>query len=496
MGTARRARPLRATARSKRAFDATQDLKKKTAGSRDAGLGNAQARVEARRLRGRGIKLVVFPGEEEEEEEVDEDQSENLFENESSGNGDEGQDQSEADSAKEKAPDTAPVSRKPPHSDAASETQERLIDKVQLGDFDLDVWFFSPYPAKLCAETDKLFICQQCFKYFGSGHSLSRHRAKCPLTQPPGTLVYKDHESRSMYVVEGRRNREYCRNLCLFCKLFLDQKTLFYDVDMFYFFVMVVDGAVVGYFSREATTNKGLNLSCILTFPQYQSCGYGKFLISVSYAISVLEGRVGSPEKPLSDFGLAAYRSYWRAALLDFILARMQAVPASAIAPVRSARKPRAARPTSFAGLEDGDPVDDAESRGVDNDEDDGGDDEEDNGADEVEDDEEDDEGKAQNKASDDDDDAARFEEATSVIALGGSLWIDMKTLAKETGISAADIRDTFQHNNMLLRHDSQIILYIRRELLAKHLRAQPGRFFCTPTLLRRDLLPKFESRR
>ena len=36
---------------------------------------------------------------------------------------------------------------------------------------------------------------------------------------------------------------------------------------------------VVGYFSKEKHSSEGYNLACILTFPQYQRSGYGKFII-------------------------------------------------------------------------------------------------------------------------------------------------------------------------------------------------------------------------
>ncbi|CEF67863.1 Chromo domain/shadow and MOZ/SAS-like protein domain and Acyl-CoA N-acyltransferase domain and Chromo domain-like and RNA binding activity-knot of a chromodomain-containing protein [Strongyloides ratti] len=103
----------------------------------------------------------------------------------------------------------------------------------------------------------------------------------------------------------------------------LDHKTLYYDTDPFLFYVMTEQDErgyhIVGYFSKEKESAEEFNVACILVLPPYQNKGYGKLLIEFSYALSQVEKKTGSPEKPLSDLGYVSYLSYWHDAILEVL---------------------------------------------------------------------------------------------------------------------------------------------------------------------------------
>lgn len=200
----------------------------------------------------------------------------------------------------------------------------RNLNTVILGEHIIEPWYFSPYPIEL-TEEDDIYICDFTLSYFGSKKQFERFRSKCSMKHPPGNEIYRDSKV-SFWEIDGRKQRTWCRNLCLLSKLFLDHKTLYYDVDPFLFYVMTIKSPhghhVVGYFSKEKESADNYNVACILTLPCYQKKGYGKLLIQFSYMLSKVENKIGSPEKPLSDLGLLSYRAFWTDTLVKLIVER------------------------------------------------------------------------------------------------------------------------------------------------------------------------------
>lgn len=132
-------------------------------------------------------------------------------------------------------------------------TKIKNISKIVMGGWEVEAWYYSPFPAEYC-DIDCLYVCEFCLQYMKKRATLRRHRSLCPHRRPPGREIYREN-GLSVFELDGRDHRAYCQKLCLLAKLFLDHKTLYYDVNPFFFYVVTTvdsDGAhIVGYFSKE-----------------------------------------------------------------------------------------------------------------------------------------------------------------------------------------------------------------------------------------------------
>ncbi|PWN28833.1 acyl-CoA N-acyltransferase, partial [Jaminaea rosea] len=178
-----------------------------------------------------------------------------------------------------------------------------------------------PTPPPPTPRVPHLWICEGCFKYTRSYAAWYAHKHKeCKQHHPPGRKVYQ-RGSHIIWEVDGAKEKLYAQNLSLFGKLFIDHKTIYFDVEPFVFYI-VTDAAtasfdyVLGFFSKEKVSYDDYNLACIITFPPFQKKGFGTLMIEYSYHLSLTSGIAGTPERPLSELGFKGYLSYWSAVVL------------------------------------------------------------------------------------------------------------------------------------------------------------------------------------
>ena len=136
-------------------------------------------------------------------------------------------------------------------------TKVRNILKVELGKHEMDTWYFSPFPPEF-TRCKKLYFCEFSLNFFKRKEQLQRHLRKNEMHHPPGDEIYRNTakgRTAAFFEVDGKKHKIFCQNLCYLAKLFLDHKTLYYDVDLFLFYVLCeVDERgyhIVGYFSKE-----------------------------------------------------------------------------------------------------------------------------------------------------------------------------------------------------------------------------------------------------
>ena len=221
-------------------------------------------------------------------------------------------------------------------SSSASSPHPKPLDAqntkhVVLGNLLFKTWYQSIYPEDLVAsDTDRLYVCRWCFRYSCDGAAYTKHTRACEhRTTPPGTKVYDD-AGYSVWEIDGAEDKLFAQNLSLFSKLFVDHKSVFFDVVSFLFYILVFTDpndpdnySILGYFSKEKLSWDPNNLACILIFPPYQHKQLGKLLMGVSYKLSAWEkdaALIGGPERPLSEMGKKSYVRFWEERIARYLL--------------------------------------------------------------------------------------------------------------------------------------------------------------------------------
>ncbi|OJJ00008.1 hypothetical protein ASPVEDRAFT_127424 [Aspergillus versicolor CBS 583.65] len=217
--------------------------------------------------------------------------------------------------------------------DPHAQSLTRNVQHVVLGNLRFQTWYQSIYPEGLVSkDTDTLYVCRWCFRYACDIGTHASHTKFCPhRTTPPGAKVY-DHGGYSVWEVDGADYKLFGQNLSLFAKLFLDHKSVFFDVVSFLYYILVFTDPnnddpnetyhILGFFSKEKLSWDANNLACILVFPPYQHKQLGKLLMGVSYKISGWEqdsSLIGGPERPLSEMGRRSYNRFWEERIARYL---------------------------------------------------------------------------------------------------------------------------------------------------------------------------------
>ncbi|EEP81982.1 conserved hypothetical protein [Uncinocarpus reesii 1704] len=237
------------------------------------------------------------------------------------------------------------------------------VNQVILGNLLFKTWYDALYPEELVnKETDTLYVCGWCFRYTCDKSAYVGHRRVCQLrSTPPGTQIYND-AGYSVWEVDGERQKLFAQNLSLFAKLFLDQKSVCFDVSGFLFYLLVyIDPEnpgvhhILGYFSKEKMSWDANNLACILIFPPYQHNQLGKLLMGISYRLSMWEsergiGTVGGPERPLSEMGERSYIRFWEERVARYFLRDLQQVTNGNGGPVKPPKTKKRRKAKSLSG--------------------------------------------------------------------------------------------------------------------------------------------------
>lgn len=117
-----------------------------------------------------------------------------------------------------------------------------------------------------------LNVCSTCLEILPTLRSLEIHRLCCNVKF---NAIYSEDSFRISRISHMKTKQTLARMGMLFIK----SKTLFYDLNLYDFFI-IYDKEIMGYFSRA---KEGANaLSCLMVFPCFQGLGIGSLLVDYS----------------------------------------------------------------------------------------------------------------------------------------------------------------------------------------------------------------------
>ncbi|KAL3902823.1 MAG: hypothetical protein SGPRY_011908, partial [Prymnesium sp.] len=67
-------------------------------------------------------------------------------------------------------------------------TRLKNISRIVMGRYEIDAWYFSPYPDGYV--TDTLYVCEFTLKYMKRRRAYEKHRGGCAVRSPPGEQIY------------------------------------------------------------------------------------------------------------------------------------------------------------------------------------------------------------------------------------------------------------------------------------------------------------------
>lgn len=193
------------------------------------------------------------------------------------------------------------------------ENESNQIERIWINGFLIKVFNNSPFLTK----KQLILFCSKCLDYFDSKLELVNHSKTCNFKLKN---LKHSQEDLQIFKLDGDSNTTFCQNLSLLAKLFLNEKTVFFDVAPFDFYILQSQSQTLAYFSKEKFSFERYNLACLLVLPPYRNKGLGKLLIEYSYLLSNQDGLIGGPERPLSPSGRKIYMKHWTSILLKYCL--------------------------------------------------------------------------------------------------------------------------------------------------------------------------------